>query len=139
MTLVACDPVTDQRADLALRLESGVPILVSCKTVDASRVLVAARAFAARDSEWVTLLEAEGFGRLDDSLTFGPGNIPSGFHAALQSDATVGPGVTVSVLVVASNTSSNIFTKFEIPQDGIAAESWLRPDGQITTNPCVPS
>lgn len=127
-SLVACDPIDDPDADVALQVVERAPVFVVCHDVDADLVLSSARDFAQAGSAWHVLLES-----------YGPLQVVAGapIPVANPTLSEVRPGMTVSFLLREAATGDALSTEFVIPDDWIGSDStWLTPSGELVEHPC---
>lgn len=127
-SLVACDPIDDPDADVALQVVEGVPVFVVCHDIDADLLLSSARDFSQPGSAWRVLVENSG---------------PLSVHAGAPIPVTnptpgeVQPGMTVSFLLREATGGDVLSTEFLIPDNWIGSNpTWLTPSGELVEHPC---
>ena len=123
LMLGACDPIDDLNAEVSLGFVGGVAQFVPCETHEVDLVLVQRRNFGEREDSWQDLTHTEG------NLTLEAG-------APITADgADVRAGDTISVFL-RSPQGRSLRAEFEIPEAGPTDGEWMRPNGEVLTEPC---
>jgi hypothetical protein len=130
IALTACDPIDTPDAPVAVQLDAAL-VVRFCEPIASSSVLVEYRN---PGKSWKTVLLGNGTGKYDEIRVDAP---PPGLKVAETSSPTFVEDGEISISLVAkSATAPDLATTIKVPPDGLPADSWLRPDGSITQNPC---
>ncbi len=134
LLLTACDPIATQWRDASLGLVDGELQVVSCRLISGDLVLMEARDFTVRGSEWTTFFSLKESVEYFGGQPFGPG------VAVVAADPNftpvLTPGMTVSVLVVTGPKDDAFQPEFVVPESGMPEDGWIRPDGDVWAQPC---
>lgn len=123
---------------MALNLDDDEVTFVSCETlVDPAIVSIEVRDFRTWGSEWVDILDATVSSDIEAGEQMGTTEMPPGAEVELGA-ARPRPGETVAVFVQLPRGPSSLDVEFVVPEDGLPDGSWLRPTGEIWSEPCAP-
>lgn len=131
-SLTGCDPITQLDAPIALQGTGGVFAITICTTTTLESVLVQYR--PAGEREWVSFWQATGSLELVSGSRLESTTPDSTWSVTSWSPPDLRPGEDMTVTLGTSDSIISVL--ISVPDEGMPATGWLKPNGEVADEAC---